>query len=338
MKSADKPIVAEILRTMLRTNKDDTFRGTYARIAPSSDGVIRTVHSPAGTETGRLNSSATFLEESTNLQNLSIKFGKLDELYRVKDCIIPPPGRMLGEIDQSQAEARVAAYMAEDPLAIEQYETGVDRYKFLAAAAFYDDPSAFERVTKSQRDAGKMGLLAYQYDVSWKTWMEQTNHMADLTGIVVDAKTSKRIEATFHSLWPNYKRWHQKLLDEVLTKGYLRNPFGRRRDFFARADNASSLDRLKKEAVAFMPQSTIADAMNGGIAALHAKYDPHLLWVHCQIHDALLFSCRPQDAKKAVRAVCKEIATTLDIGGRQCVIPVEVKMTSSRWSAAKLAA
>jgi DNA polymerase I-like protein with 3'-5' exonuclease and polymerase domains len=338
MKSSDREIAREIIFAMLRTRKDTTFKSTYERIAPAPDGCIRTVHSPAGTETGRLNSSETFLEPSTNLQNLSIKFGKLDELYRVKDCIIPPKGRAFGEIDMSQAEARIAAYDAEDLLAIEQYETGVDRYKFLAAAAFYDDPEASDRVTKAQRDAGKMGLLAYQYDVSWKTWMEQTNHMADLTGIVVDAKTAKRIEATFHELWPNYRKWHARLLDEVLTKGYLRNPFGRRRDFFARADTASAIDRLKKEAVAFMPQSTIADAMNGLIIDLHTKHDPDILWVHAQIHDALLFSCPIRDSKRVARLVSDEMTSSLIIHDRVCELPCEVKISTSRWSATKLAA
>lgn len=338
MKQTDREAAHAILFALIKSAKDVTFKGTYERLRPASDGCIRTVHSPASTDTGRFNSSETFLEESTNLQNLSVKYAKLDPLYNIKDVILAPPGRALGEIDLSQAEARVAAYMAEDELAIRQYVEGVDRYRFLAAFAFHGSTDASSLVTKPQRDTGKMGLLAYQYGVSWKTWMDQTNHAADLTGIVVDAKTAKNVEGAFHELWPRYRPWHEEVLDEVLSKGYIRNPYGFRRDFFGRTDSPSALDQLKKAAVACYPQSTIAHHTGVGLLNLYSRYDPDILWLHAQIHDAIIFSTPVRLAMRTPRIVKESMEFSITINGRECFVPAEVKMSLGRWSEAKEAA
>src|SRR5690606_3474374 len=138
-----------------------------------------------------------------------------DPLYEVRSCIVAPSGRMLGEADESQAEARVAAWMADDPLAIEQYERNIDRYRFLAAATYHGDPERWPEIDKKsmQRQvAGKMGLLSCQYGVGWYTLMLQINADADLTGFAIDAKTAKRIEGVFHELWPRYRQWHAEVL------------------------------------------------------------------------------------------------------------------------------
>jgi DNA polymerase I-like protein with 3'-5' exonuclease and polymerase domains len=289
-----------------------------------------------------MSSSETFLEPSTNLQNLSIKFGKLDELYRVKDVIIAPPGRLLGEIDLSQAEAREAAYECEDALAIAQYEQDIDRYWYLAGAAFYDDPEhprdPHDPQHKQQRDVGKMGLLAFQYGISARTWVAQTNHSADLTGVVVTQKTGERIERTFHELWTRYRPWWEETLELALTQGFLRNIYGRRRDFFARTDTPAALAALRREAVAFIPQSTIADHLNMGLERLYRACDPALIWIHAQIHDAVLFSCEPRDWIRAVRAVKSTLEFPMTVKGRELLVPAEVKISKGAWSAAREAA
>lgn len=335
MKAADKPIARELITALLKNAKDSTFRATFERLKPAPDGRIRSVFSPCGTETGRMSSSESFLDPSTNLQNLSVKWGKIDALYNVKDVVVAPPGRALIEADLSQAEARVAAWMAEDPLAIQQYEQGVDRYRFLAAAAFHGAPDRGADVTKAQRDAGKMGLLAFQYGVSWKTYMEQTNSLADLTGVTVSASVAKRIEGVFHELWPCYRVWWDQLLSTVLSTGALVNPFGRKRIFFGRADTESHRDKLRKECVAFMPQSTVADHMNARIRAVYDALDPHTVWVHAQIHDALLASAPFARRLHAARTIKALLEHPLEINGRTLVIPADVKLSTSSWADAK---
>lgn len=341
MRAHDKPIAQELISALLRNAKDSTFRATFERLSPGDDGCIRSVFSPCGTETGRMSSSESFLDPSTNLQNLSVKWAKLDALYNVKDAIIAPRGRALIEADLSQAEARVAAWMADDGLAMQQYLGDVDRYWFLAQAAFGMDGVPRDKKDPShdaKRSAAKMGLLAFQYGVGWRTYMEQTNSLADLTGVTVSAKVAQRIEDTFHALWPGYRVWHQDTLRKVLTQGFLTNPFGRKRLFFGRADTASHQDRLMKQAVAFLPQSTIADHMNARIRAIYDALDEpgeRLVWIHAQIHDALIASAPFPSRMVAARKIKTLLESPLEINGSLCPIPADVKVSGSSWAAAK---
>lgn len=338
MKASDKPAAAELIRGLLFLAKSETFRRTYERLTPGADGRIRTVHGIAATDTGRYNSSDTFAENSTNLQNLSKKYAKLDPLFNTRELFVADPGMAICEADLSQAEARVAAWMSGDPLAIAQYESGVDRYKYLAAAVFHGDPERMDLVTKAQRQVGKMGQLALQYGVSWKTFMEQANSDADLTGVTIDAKVAKSTEDAFHSLYPGYPNWWTTVESEVLSKGYLVNPYGRRRDFFGRADSDSSRAALRRAAVAFLPQSTIADHMNAGIVRVCEKYDPKLLTIHLQVHDALIFQCRVHEANRVARLVKEMLEVPLEINGRTLLVPAEVSVSSRNWASVKQAA
>jgi DNA polymerase-1 len=330
MKAADREVSREIITTLLTKAKAGTVKSIYGRLAPGPDGKIRSVMSPAGTDTGRVAHSETFLERSTNLANLPNKVAALDPLYNVRDVICAEPGRMLGEADYSQAEARVAAYMARDPLAIWQYENEVDRYKALACELYSKPESA---IVKSERQVGKMGQLAFQYGVGWETFMEQVNADADVTGVVIDAKTAKRAEQAFRSMHPRYPAWWDEVLAEVLSRGYLTNPFGRRRDFLAPARNRSQKNALRRAAVAFLPQSTIADLLDSKIIEICKHHDPKSVRFLLQVHDAILFDCDPREYMRAARLVKSVLEDhELVIHGRKLRIPCEVEMSMTSWA------
>lgn len=334
MRTADKPAAKAILTALLSKAKAGTVKGIYKRLEPDEHEILRYVLNPAGTDTGRLACADTFLEPSTNLQNLPNKVAALDPLYRVRDVIFAPQGRLLGEIDGSQAEARVGAYMSQDPLAMWQYENGIDRYRALASELYAKKP---EDVTKMERQVGKMGQLAFQFCVQWKTFLDQVNADADITGVSIDAKMARRCEDAFHAMHPRYKPWWEEILGAVLKDGYLVNPFGRKRYFFGRRDSQSAIEQLKRSAVAFMPQSTIADLVNDSIVRIYERHDPSLLWIHLQVHDALLFSCEQRNWFKASRAVKEAFEErTLLIHGREIVIPAEVELSKTSWSAKKV--
>lgn len=334
MKSADRPVAREIIDLLLHGRKTVTARSQYERIAPGADLKIRSVFNPAATDTGRMASAATFLEPSTNLQNLNKKVAGLDPLFNVRSCIVPEKGRMLGEADLSQAEARVAAWMSGDKLAVQQYLDGTDRYRFLGAAVKWGNPDAWKEMSKKDpmRHVGKMGQLAFQYGVAWKTFMDQVNADADLTGVAIDASTAKATEEWFHRLYPGYRVWWERVMNEVCRKGYLVNPFGRKRIFFGRIDGESAYAEMRRKAVAFMPQSTIADLMNSRIEALYTLHDPDLLRILAQVHDAIIFDCLIKDWRKAARIVKETLTCPLEIEGNTLIVPAEVSMSLKSWA------
>lgn len=337
MKQTDKAVAREIIALMLRGRKTVTARSQYERIAPGPDSKIRSVFNPAATDTGRMASSATFLEPSTNLQNLNKKVAGLDPLYNIRSCIIPEPGRLLGEADLSQAEARVAAWMSGDPLAMRQYEDGTDRYRYLGMAIKCGDPERWQEMDKKDplRHVGKMGQLAFQYGVAWKTFMDQVNADADLTGIAINAATAKATEDWFHRLYPGYKVWWERVMEEVLRCGYLVNPFGRKRIFFGRVEGSAAYAEMRRKAVAFMPQSTIADLMNSRIKALYDRHDPKDLRILAQVHDAIIFDCKTADWRRVARIVKETLECPIEINGLQLLVPAEVSLSSKSWAEMK---
>jgi DNA polymerase I-like protein with 3'-5' exonuclease and polymerase domains len=115
MKSSDKETAREILTLLLDAQKAGTVRSTFKRLAPGEDGRIRTVLSPGGTETGRLSAGTSFLEKSTNLQNLPKKVAKLDPLYNVRAIIVADPGRIFWAADYSSAESPAGLHCPRAP-------------------------------------------------------------------------------------------------------------------------------------------------------------------------------------------------------------------------------
>ncbi len=322
----------EILMLMLATTKYKTMRSQYQRIRPSpKDGRIRTILSPAGTETGRFGSKGGFLEESTNLQNLPKKTAVADPIYNVRNCILVDPTRTLCEVDFSSAERRLLAYLAKESTAIEQIEGGINSYKWFGGQLFgLDDWESMSKKDPLYHIA-KTSVLGLDRGVSWNRLMEAVNKDADITGASITAKEAKRAVKLFHEIYPGYRKYFAKIEAEILRSGALTNICGRRRDFFGRKGK-SGIASVVREGVSFMAQA-IGDVINGAMVRIYREHDPDVLRLLLQVHDALLFDCAPEDMDEAFRLVVGEMERPIKLpAGREIVIPAEASYTSTNWA------
>ena len=334
MKREDAPVARATLAAMLRLVKLDTIRGCYEKVEPAYDGAVHSFQNPAGTETTRFSHAGTWLYEpgSDNLATLPKKTALADPLYRVRDVIVPHPGRLLGAADYSQAEARWCAWIAGDPVRMKIYADGIDHYKFFVAAMRFDDPSRHAEVTKAERNSiGKVGTLSGQYQVGWSTLMASVNDDFDLHGVAIDAKTAKRMEQMWPALFPRTVEWWREVEEQVLTRGWTVNPFGRKRFYFGRRDSESGKRNVVREAIADGPQSANAMALNGALRRLYAKYDPSLLRILLNVHDEIVFDFAARDLKRVAAVVREEMEIPFNVDGRTLVIPAEVKASSKSW-------
>lgn len=78
----------------------------------------------------------------------------------VRNFIHPGDGRMMLDVDYSNIEGRVAAWLAGETKKLDHYRTGADLYKVLAADVFH---TPVEDITKDQRFVGKVGDLSLQF-------------------------------------------------------------------------------------------------------------------------------------------------------------------------------
>lgn len=338
MKRSDAPIARAIIRASLDITKRTKMRSIYEGISPAADGAVHSFQNPAGTETTRFSHGSTWLFDpgSYNLATLPKKTALGDPLFRVRDVVVPHPGRVLVAADYSRAEARWCAYIAGDTERIRVQESDEDEYRIFAALVAYDDETRWADVPKAMRNSiGKVGVLSGQYQVSWKTLQTSVNDDYDLHGVLIDAKTAKKMEGIWRERFPRTVEWWKEVADQVLTTKFTVNPFGRKRFYFGRDDTDSARKAIVREAIADGPQSANAMALNAALRRLYEAYDPHLLRILQNVHDEILLDCELGDLRRVARIVKKEMERPFEVNGRRLVIPAEVSATTRNWSEMK---
>ena len=320
-----------VVTRLLKITKHATIVSILERMKPGPDGRLRTFLNPAGTETGRFSSSGGFLEPfSTNLQNLPKREAAKDPKYDVRRCVIPDEGCVFVEADLSQAEAMVTACLADDGPLLRRWEhESFDVHKWMASIAFEKEMS---EVTKKERDyIGKTVSHAANYGTGAKTYMQAVNSESDTTGFTITLEFAERALANVHKARPALKKWWRRVDGALRSEGTLTTVWGRKRTFFGRRQGDGWLDHTHKEAIAFEPQSTVADVLNKGLLAWWDRFDERLGLTLLQIHDAVLIQTEKPKRAMAARALKECLSIPMQFGDRELTIPVDISWSANSW-------
>ena len=199
------------------------------------------------------------------------------ELPNVKRIFLPDPGYFICDSDLAQADAQVVAWDAGDKPLMEffkaaQEDPELDLHGSNARDIFGGPPTK----KNPNRKKAKAGVHAVNYDVKPRT-------LATALGVTV-----KEAEA-FIDLWftkhPAIYDWQQRINTDLQTKRIITNRFGNRKVFFGRTDRALA------EALAWIPQSTVALVINRAWKAIHELHDPDIE-VLLQVHDSLVYQVK----------------------------------------------
>lgn len=317
VRSETKAIAAQILRPYLTAKKDRTMLTQYARIHGGRESRIRTVLSPVVTETGRLASGESFVDEySTNLQNLSKKEGFKDELYKVRDCFIPDEGMVFVATDLDKAEAVIMAIESENWEFYELLVAGEDVHKWVAAQAYHNGDQG--QVTKEERQRCKNVLYASFYLAGIPKITSTINSDA---ATPEDRLTQDDVSQVYDVIMDvlHLDRWWDavwKDLHDPETHGgpkWLGNALGVKRRFF-NPDN----HKLHKEAVNFFPQSTVASLIDIIMIDWWENYDcPGEAELILQVHDELLYQVRADKLDYYVPLMVSLMERTFHAKGRE---------------------
>ena len=120
------PLARDFLEAIAIVRKNSKYMDTYVqgmREGLCRDLRIRGTFNLHGTETGRLSSS------NPNMQNIPRD-------KRIKNLLCAPPGRVLIQMDYSQAELRVLALLSGDPWLTNVYVEGKDMHDAVATDMF----------------------------------------------------------------------------------------------------------------------------------------------------------------------------------------------------------
>lgn len=318
-----KATVNSIVDPYIGAKKDRTMAGIYKRVKPCPDGRNRSVLSGSGTETGRLSSSESIVDPgSTNQQNLPNITAMDDELYQVRDCIVPDEGMLLLGVDYDKAEAVCVAAYSRDWEFYERLVAGEDVHSWHAGHFFgvqeWIDGAKADYI---ERSVSKNTTYASNYMAGIPTIVATVNKRADKIGRRVSRDEIERIYRIYFGLHP-LKRWWNEVSEDLIVTGSLENAFGFKR-FFYNPD----FHRRLKEALAFLPQSTVASNINRSLIRVWEDLDsPGDVELLLQVHDELLLQVREDRVENTYQRIRSIMEEPFSIHGREVYIPASGKV------------
>lgn len=259
----------ELFDTLRRHSSDETLHDGFLSKELGSDGRIRTSYNVAGTVTGRLSSSESFLYPSTNLQNIQ-KPGS----GPMRRCFISGPKRLILKADLSQAEFRIVVWLAKIERLIREYKENVnfDVHTWVASLIFKKEQ---KDVTKPERDIAKNGVYGGNYSMQPLTASRTYK---------LDFRTAKFVLEEYRRVIPEIPSWWESVKTEVSNTRKLTSPFGRQRVFFGRID-----DELFRSAYSHSAQTIVGDLINRAAVLADEFFDANECPLLMQVHDELVF-------------------------------------------------
>ena len=260
------------------------------------------------TATGRLSSS------NPNLQNIP-----RDSI--VRGLFVAPPGYTMLVADYDQIELRVMCMFSHDKKMSEFFLKEEDIHAGAAALVL---GKSVESVTSEERQLGK--------GVNFLTAYGGGPHkLARTTGIELDH--AKHVIEQYYKQFSGITKWKQSVIQEGVSKGYIKTMSGRRRRLpDLRSPNSELRSRAERQAVNAVVQGSAADiCKNAMVGVYDIFYDtPARLLV--QVHDELVVIV-PEDTVDLYKPM---LLQAMGDGSVINGIPLRVSCESARtWSEAK---
>lgn len=320
-----RPFVAAILAIRDIGKQLDVLEGEI-----DSDGRFRTSYNIAGTETGRPSSSTNAFGTGGNAQNIA---------PGLRYVFVADPEYKLCVIDLEQVEARDVGFfigcLFNDWEFLDACESG-DLHSENAKRIWPELPwTGNKSLDRAIADRN------FYRDFSYRDMAKRGSHLSNYSGTAWTASRSLKVPQTMMEefqarycrggrisgrdiapAFPGIPRWWQWTATQLETEQQITTPFGRRRHFFGRPGDATTL----REAIAFLPQSTTADRMNLGLWRVW-KHMPEVQLL-AQTYDSITFQAR--EGKGFDESVAKALGlisvALYSPAGRRYVVPGEAKV------------
>jgi len=231
------------------------------------------------------------------------------EKPNVRQMFVPDPGFVLCEVDLKQADAQVVAWEAQDEPLMDLFSRNdVDVHIENAKVAF-----AVDTISKHMRQTSKSLVHA-------------TNYHGTPFGIAKKLGLKKTQVEVFQRRWflahPAIKKWHDRVEFDLMTKRVTKNVLGFRKIWFGR------LEGLLPEALAWIPQSTVALVINRGMQNC-VRTVPDVVPL-LQVHDSFLFQVQRDRLRATLPKVRDAMAVELPYP-RPLTIPTTLKISETSW-------
>jgi DNA polymerase-1 len=272
---------ASFMRTLLRHRREAKLNSTYVEGLRRRiyRGRVYTTYLLHGSTSGRLAS------RNPNLQNV-VRDKRIKRQY-----VASQEGRVLVAADYKQAEARVMATLSRD--------------EYLQHVLSSDDIDIFDDLSDQiygpgnwQKHIERVRIKAFFYGLGYGR--EAPSIAAEFK---MPLQEAYKLRDEFMARIPGVAAWQNKIRKEVLSRGQLITPFGRRRRFHLITDQNKR--EVFNEALSYLPQSTASDICLRALIRLRPMLKG-LALIRLTIHDALVAECEDSQ-RDAVSQMLKTV-------------------------------
>ncbi len=284
-----------------------------------SDGRIRTTYNIAGTNSGRLSSSAFIEGTGGNLQNVE---------ESLRSIFVADPEMKWCKVDAKQIQSRIVGAIQwklfKNGTYLDACESS-DLHTEVAKMVWPNlgwtgNPKADKKLCDNQqapfyrhythRDLCKKIGHATNFKGMPKTIAEQT-------GVPIELVIA--FQPPYRRAYPGHDEWHQWVARQLQTVGYIIGITGRKRWFLDRRTEEDTI----RGAVSYDPQNSEAFIVNNGLLNIwHAQLATPMM----HEHDGLVFQYPQSLEDEIIPQLLTQLEVPIDIGhGRQLIVPYEAK-------------
>lgn len=282
------PAADALLRHRDATKTLEFLRSWLELRDPSN--VIHATYNVGFVKTGRLSSS------NPNVQQISA---------RLKPAFIPRPGHVLLDLDYSQVELRVAAFISRSQPMIEAFQRGDDLHRLLAAKIAGKAPEDVTSMERKRAKAGNFGLL---YGMSPGGFQSYAATAYDVSLTLAEAQA---VHSAFFEMWDGMRQWHERSKRRAYERGYVTSPIGRTQwlsDLYSKSSFKSS--HAERNALNSPVQGFGSDLMQMAAASIMGTLPGYPLpkvegaHVVATVHDEICIEV-PEDRWQEILIECK---------------------------------
>ena len=330
-----KAIVDMLLEYRGLVKLQGTYLEAFSNLAPQYKGRLHTTLRQTGTATGRLSSSAP------NLQNIP---ASEKDVFGIRKAFIAPEGMVIGDIDLSQIEVRLAAHFTKDATLLKAIREDWDIHA-LTATRTSDAVADFvvgkeinadllhevKKKFPDERRKAKPILFGTFYGMGPAKY-------ADQVGVTVEE--GKFALERFFSLYSGLRGGISTIQKSCYEQGHIRTLLRRYCQIpWIRSEQIELRKQAERQAFNYTIQGSAADLLRMSMLLIERDERLKQLGVRMtlQIHDELLFEV-PKGAEQEVKPIIEEyVSHPYRCMGMQNLLvdtPAEIGF-SNNWSEAK---
>lgn len=307
-----KPIVAHLIAMREMQKRID-----FLKTGIDKDGRVRTSYNIAGTNTGRFSSSFSEFGTGGNLQNVE---------ESLRSVLIADPGYKFAKFDAKSGESycvgAIEWNLFKDGRYLDAVESG-DVHTAVARICWPTLPWTGD-LKSDKAIAERPYYRHYTYRFMCKKLGHGSNYGGKPATLAAQAKLPEPVVIEFQPKYfrafPAHLRWQGWVNDTLRRAGYLTTLTGRKRWFFGRRTEASTL----REAIAYDPQGSLADIVNRAMLRIWRK---RTALVVMQDHDAITFMYPEEQEDEIIPQLSADLIEEVPLAnGRTLRIPYDCQV------------